>query len=328
MKMFLAIKRGAAISFGALLLAFPMAPGAAQTAPNATGSWSVVYSGTPLTPQRLDLRQEGPAIIGTFGDAGRIDGSQNSNNTNQYDIKWTASAGNGWGTIVFGPGYTSFHGQYGYPGKKPAATFVATRIYPTFSPVNGLWNINRTGGDAFVNGVVKFTQTNLSLVGTYNENQGQFSGTFPKGVHGLTGTWKDPRGSGWVTLEFAADSKSLSGSWGMNGDTQPRGTLVGEVNNTKLPVTTGKWNVTFTGQDTHKAELVFVQHGNSMVGSWKGGHIAGSFPAGSDTVRGTWQTPKASGPVTLTFSADNDSFSGTWGYPGKPSKGRVLGQRQ
>jgi hypothetical protein len=324
----ISLKRSFVLALSAIFVTLPTLPASAQSTPNAGGSWNVKYSGTPLTGQRLDLEQEGPAILGTFGSAGRIDGKENANNSQQYDLAWSGDSGrNGWGTMVFAPDYKTFHGQYGLPGKKPAGTFIATRIYPTFPPVSGLWNLSRSGGATFATSVVSLKQSGATVVGSFDAQKGSFSGTFPQGVHVVTGDWKHASGSGWLALEFAPDSKSVSGSWGMAGSTVPSGTLVGSVNTTPLPVTTGKWKVTLTGQAAHGMVLLFRQNGSSIVGTWQGGHISGTIPAGSDSVKGTWQTMKASGPLTLTFAANSKTFSGFWGYPGKPNKGRVLGER-
>jgi len=166
------------------------------------------------------------------------------------------------------------------------------------------------------------------VVGSYNNKSGQINGSFGQpGVNEMRGTWKDKRGSGWIDLAFSEDSKKVSGSWGNTGSSTARGNLVGSINTIVSPITTGLWKLTLTGQDTHDMKLRFQQEGQSIVATWEKGRITGTLPKGSYIMDGTWQTKAGYGPVTLTFDPSGNSFNGYWGYPGKPSRGRVLGQR-
>jgi hypothetical protein len=76
-----------------------------------------------------------------------------------------------------------------------------------------------------------FTATDLHLIrhgedviGVYGEN-GHISGKLVD--NRVDGTWKDPRGTGWLTLYLAADHKSFNGEWGYHGK-KPEGKLIGQ----------------------------------------------------------------------------------------------------
>jgi len=276
----------------------------------------------------MTLNQQGQTVVGSWSGNGSLHGNINANNSHQVDAKWDGPKGNGWATLIFGADWKSFSGQWGYPGKKPTGSFVAQRFYQSYPPVSNLWSFSRTGGETFVNGNVNLQQEGSTVVGSYSNKSGQISGSFSQpGVNEMTGTWKDKRGTGWIDLAFSADSKKLSGTWGMKGASTSRGSLVGSINTIVSPVVSGLWNVTLTGQDVHNVKLRFQQQGTSIIARWDKGQVTGTLPQGSYIVDGTWQTKKGSGPISMTFTPDGNDFSGFWGYPGKPSSGRVIGKR-
>ena len=300
----------------------------AQSPANANGQWTVTASGDSLTSPRMTMHQQGQTVLGSWGGTGTLNGKINGDNPQQVDANWNGPKGNGWATIIFSNDWKSFSGQWGFPGKKASGRFVAQRFYASYPPVTSLWAFSRTGGQTFVDGNVKLNQQGTTVVGSYNNNSGQISGTFSQpGVNEMSGTWKDKRGTGWLDLAFAANSEKLSGSWGFKGSSTASGSLVASVNTIVSPTVRGLWNVTFTGQDTHDVKLRFQQQGQSIIATFAKGRLTGTLPAGSYLMDGTWQTKIGSGPVTLTFTPEGNDFSGFWGFAGKPSSGRVLGKR-
>jgi hypothetical protein len=318
--------RNPARSLGALaaFLLFAPLPATPQEQPahNVTGTWLITSSGSPLTGSKLVLQQEGGAVVGSFRHDGTVNGTFNP--SQQLNGNWIAGGNNGWLTIWFTPDGAGFNGEWGNPGTRPSGTFVGRRFYPS---VTGLWNFKQTGGEAFVNGIVRLTEQGQTVVGSYWNGTGQWGGAFATGSHVLNGTWKDKRGDGWINLTFAIDSSDLNGTWGRQGSSQPLGRMVGSPNTMPPIDTAGRWDATVTGQKAHYFSMTFTQTGNSIVATWPNGHVSGTLPAGSHTVHGTWQTPKSSGVITITFAADGNSFHGTWGYLGKPASGRILGTR-
>jgi hypothetical protein len=311
---------GVAFLFAALLLPAVVR---AQPSVNVTGTWAMTYSGSPLTSRTLVLQQQGTGLIGSFGHGGTISGSFDP--PLQLNGNWNLNGDSGWITLWFAADGTGFHGQWGSPGRKPDGTFIGRRVYP---PVSGLWNFKRTGGDAFFNGIVALTEQGETVVGSYSDGTGQWSGTFRPGTHLLLGTWRDKRGDGWIDLNFALDSRSLNGTWGVGarGSAQS-GSLVGSPNTTPPLQAAGNWDVTLTGQTAHYFRMKITQTGRSLLATWPGGHVTATVERGSRTLHGTWQTPSSSGVVSLIFTPDNNGFAGTWGWAGKPPTGRVIGAR-
>ena len=307
--------------------AFAVLSTAALAETNATGKWNINAASGQSLAGRITLNQQGQTVVGNWPN-GSLHGNINAENSHQVDAKWDSPKGNGWATIIFGNDWKTFSGQWGYPGKKPTGSFVAQRFYQSYPPVSNLWSVNRTGGEVFVNGNVNLQQQGTTVIGNYSNKTGQINGAFnTPGVNEMQGTWKDKRGSGWIDLAFSEDSKKFSGSWGNSGSSTARGNLVGTINTIVSPITTGKWKITLTGQDTHSMTVQFKQEGQSIIATWEKGRITGTLPQGSYILDGTWQTKAGYGPVELTFDPGGNSFNGFWGYPGKPSRGRVLGQR-
>ncbi len=222
------MKTKTALTFGAITSACVLIlvgiVGAQPVATSATGTWNVTYSTRPMSPSKMVLHQEGQTLIGTYGNGFNLNGHMNANNPQQFDATWTDLSGGGWATLIFSPDWKTFNGRWGYPGKQPAGTFVASRVYL-------------------------------------------------------------------------------------------------QIN------TTGLWDVTLTGQATHKARLKFSQTGTSFVGTWPNGHLTGTIPPGEIEVHGSWQTRKNSGPITMTFTSDGQQFEGVWGYTNRPRAGRVFGKK-
>jgi hypothetical protein len=322
------IYRASATVCGVVLSAFVLLGGLAQAQPatgSASGQWTVTNASGDALTARMKLDQEGQVVVGTWP-SGSLHGNINATNPHQVDAKWNGPRGDGWATLIFSDDWKSFSGEWGFPGRKATGNFVAKRFYQSYPPVSHLWSVNRTGGEAFTTGNVKLQQTGTTVVGSYG-NDGQITGSFSApGVNEMKGTWKDPRGSGWIDLTFDADSKSASGVWGMRGSSNPSGSLVAAVNTIVTPSTAGLWQITFTGQDVHNVKVRFEQRGQSILGKWDDGHFTGTLPQGTYTMKGQWQTKAGSGPLTLTFDSSGNSVTGEWGYPGKP-RGRVFGNR-
>lgn len=194
---------------------------------------------------------------------------------------------------------------------------------PAATSATGTWSI-RYSGAAIMPQKVVLHQEGQTVVGTYGDGfqlRGNINNENPLQVDA---TWDGPREHGWATLIFSPDWKTFSGRYGLPAR-QPTGTFVAERTYIQIN-TTGFWDVTLTGQATHRARLKFTQNGSGFVGTWPNGHLTGSLPPGTIEVNGTWQTKKNSGPIRLTFTSDGKSFSGVWGYPGRV-KGRVFGKR-
>lgn len=316
----------------AAIASFVLSTVAAGAQPeNAGGNWHVISTtGGPLVSRTLVLQQAGSTVIGTLGTRIHLQGKRNEEHSHQIDIYWKSSTGEGWATLIFDNAWSSLEGRWGNPGRKPSGTFIGWRIYPTYPPVTGLWNFRATGGERLVSGIAHLEQQGAAVIGSFSNGTGQISGTFPRGVHTLSGIIKGRGGrSGWVRIEFSSDSRALSGVWGTGAPGGPAtGMFVATYNTTKPVVTAGLWDVQLTGLETHSVKVTFRQSGNSIIATWPRGHIGGTIPAGSLQMTGTWQTKISSGLITITFSPDGSKFSGTWGYPGRPAKGRVLGVKQ
>ena len=315
---------------GLLMLAFAAAPAlvTAQGTVNLNGAWNVTYSGQPLSANKMVLQQQGATVIGSFGTAGRIQGKLNATSGN-VDLAWFNGDREGWATIVPGADGKSFNGQWGLPGKKPSGTFIASKVFPTFPPVTGIWRLNTAGGAAVpFAGVVKLQQQGSTVVGSFGPT-GQLAGTFKEGSHQLDGTWKGVAGlaGGWVTLDFLPDNTHVQGAWGRQGETEPAGRIVGGVNTFVSPITTGLWTVRTTGSKFSMGNLRLHQQGETVVGTFgTKGRMTGTIREGSDKLIGTWHAPAGSGPFVLRFTKDGMGFDGALTKNGA-TFGRVIGKR-
>src|SRR5579872_6409854 len=71
-----------------------------------------------------------------------------------------------------------------------------------------------TSGEYFTSTDLHLIRHGQDLIGVYGEN-GHISGKLVD--NRVDATWKDPRGTGWLTLHLAADHKSFNGEWGYHG---------------------------------------------------------------------------------------------------------------
>ena len=228
-------------------------------------------------------------------------------------------------TLVFTEGGNGRSGDWGFGGRKPSGHLVATRIMAQFPPVTGRWDVRVTGGPAFLTRVFTLHQQGQTVVGNAGPGS-QVGGTIAQNSNNFSGTWKNSRGHGWLKLEFAADSHSFQGSWGLSSDTDARGNIVGTINTKPQLWYRGLWFATYGGKAFANGDLTFKQEGQTAIGSYTGGHLQGTLPLGSDTLTATWHDARGSGPVVLHFAADGKSFQGTWMLHGK-TVGRIIGKR-
>jgi hypothetical protein len=208
-----------------------------------------------------------------------------------------------------------------------ASAFGSAQAQKTPHSATGTWTLRYAGNPMSASQIVMHQQGQI-VVGTYGAGytlRGEINKDNPLQVDA---TWQDSTNNtnGWATLIFSSDWMTLSGKWGAPGR-QPEGTFVGKRYFAQIN-TTGTWNVTLVGLESHDVILTFSQTGSSFIAKWPNGHITGTLPAGAKSVHGTWQTKTGSGPIDLTFNKDGTSFTGTWGYNGKAPSGRVQGTKQ
>ena len=128
----------------------------------------------------------------------------------------------------------------GHPGRKPSGRFTATRLVPAYPIVTGLYNVNVHGGAEFASRRVKLHQLGQTVVGNFGQGT-QLGGTIAPASSTMNGTWKGPRGDGWVKLQFTPDGRGFAGDWGLANDAQPRGHITGTVVNTTQLWVRGLW---------------------------------------------------------------------------------------
>jgi hypothetical protein len=306
------------------VLALTFTPGGAgaQTAPNVTGNWSVSPSGEALANGTVRLRQDGSALTGAYGQTGRIEGKFEPG-TLQVDATWSDARGSGWMTIVFAADGRRFSGEWGRPGSRPSGHFDAVRAaYPS---VSGFYNVNVTGSGEFTARRINLHQLSLDVVGNYGPGT-QLSGTMATDANDFTGTWKSSGSNGWIKLQFADDSKSFQGTWGLVPGTEPAGQITGSVVNTAELGVRGLWQIASSGAAFGGAVLKLDQNGQTVTGSFKNGRLQGMLPRGSRSLYGTWTDPRGTGVVELKFSSDGMSFRGTWTRKNK-NGGSIIGRR-
>ncbi len=292
----------------------------AQSGVNAAGNWTVTASGEILATGRVRIEQQDTTIAGTYGSTGRIDGKFEPG-TLQVDANWHDARGSGWMTIVFAADGSGFSGEWGRPGSKPSGRFVASRaVYP---PVTGSYYL--TGGPQFGSRQVKLHQLGLTVVGNFGPGT-ELDGTMAADANNLNGTWKGPSGNGWIKLQFADDSKGFEGSWGLSSDAQPQGNITGSVVNHAQLWVRGLWQTASSGEALAASPFKLEQEGQTVIGSYKGGHFQGTLPRGSVVLVGRWRDASRSGDVTLKFASDGKSFQGSWTIQGK-SGGSIVGKR-
>jgi hypothetical protein len=306
-------------------LAFLSSGAQAQNSVNATGNWNVTTSGEIFATGALRLEQTGSTVVGSYGQSGRIDGTLQPG-TRQVDAKWNDSRGSGWMTIIFTADGNGFSGDWGYPGSKPSGRFVASRLLPVYPPVTGNFKVSVTGGPEFSSRSLNLHQLGQTVVGNFGPGT-QLGGTIAPGGNYFTGTWKGPSGDGWIKLQFTADSKAFQGEWGLTSDTQSHGSIVGStINHTQLWVR-GLWDIASSGGAFAGGALKLQQEGQTVIGSYKDGHLQGTLPRGSGVLTGRWRDPRGTGDLVFTFASDGKSFQGTWTVKGKSGGGRIIGKR-
>lgn len=293
-----------------------------QNTVNATGNWNVTASGQVFATGTLRLQQVGSTVVGGYGQNGRIDGKFEPG-TLQVDANWSDSRGSGWMTIIFTADGNRFSGEWGRPGSKPSGHFTASRsVYPI---VTGRYHVNVTGGTEFTTRLVTLRQLSLDVVGNYGPGT-QLNGTMALDSNTLTGTWRGPSGTGWIKLQFADDSKSFEGTWGIASDTEPSGHFAGTIVNTAQVWVRGLWNVASSGAAFTTNVLKLQQEGQTIIGSYSGGRLQGTLPRGSLVLTGTWRDSHGTGILVFRFSSDGKSFQGTWVAKGRGS-GSIIGKR-
>jgi hypothetical protein len=319
--------RSFAVSLGvAMIVTFGGAVVMAQSDVNATGNWSVTPTGEALATGTVRLEQDGETIVGSFGQSGRIDGKVQPG-TRQINANWTDARGSGWMTIIFAADGGKFSGDWGRPGSKPSGSFVAVRsAYPR---VTGVYNIHTTGGTDFTSRQISLNQLGLDVVGNYGPGT-QLNGTMTTDANTLSGTWKGASGNGWIKLQFANDSKSFQGSWGLAPGTEASGQFAGSststVQHTGQLGVKGIWHIASSGTAFSSDVLQLEQAGHKVTGSYKGGHLEGTISGGSRYLSGTWRDARGSGLFSISFASDGMSFHGTWTSKNN-NTGSIIGKR-
>lgn len=294
----------------------------AQSAVDTTGNWTVSTSGEALANGTLKLEQHDSTIVGSYGPSGTVQGKFQPG-TLQVNATWNDARGAGWMTIVFASDGRRLSGEWGRPGSKPSGYFTAVRfVYPS---VSGLYNVSVAGGPEFTSRRISLHQLALDVVGNFGPGT-QLSGTMASETNALNGTWKGPGGSGWIKLQFADDSKTFQGSWGVADGTEPSGHIEGTVVDTTQLSVKGLWQIASSGSALAGNVIKLDQRGQTVTGSYKDGHLQGMLPRGSHSLSGTWKDPHGTGVIVLTFGSDGMTFHGTWTAKGKYG-GTIIGKR-
>lgn len=333
-----------AAAAAAVIFTFALHAGAvlAQPTNDVTGRWRVTTSGDTFASSSLRIEQAGGGVSGSYGPNGRIDGTFKPG-TLQVDGNWSDARGTGWMTIVFTGDGEHFSGEWGYPGRKPSGTFVAMRLPPAFPALRGHYYVSVSGGQEFPAArrmvVHELGQSVVGNFGPYTELHGTLAQDPGNLVETFTGSWKGPVGQGWLRLQFTPDSKSFHGDWGVNGDSQARGQIVGDSmlqrafqHRAPAPVQSaqvwvhGLWSTASSSSAFPVGKLTFRQDGRTVFGMYKGGHLEGTLPPGSSVLTARWRGNRGTGNIVLTFALDGKTFQGTWTEHGDRS-GSIIGSR-
>lgn len=303
---------------------------AAQSAANAAGRWTMTPNGEALTNSTLKLEQDGLAVTGSYGQTGKIEGKFEPG-SRQIDANWMDARGTGWMTIVLDADGNRFTGEWGRPGSRPSGYFTAVRdLHPT---VTGVYNIHTTSGEDFTSRQISLHQLGLDVVGNYGPGT-QLNGAMALDANTLNGTWKGASGSGWIKLQFADDSRSFQGSWGLAPGTEASGEFAGSTGGSYYNTAAhsgelgvrGLWHIASSGSAFTADKLQLDQRGQTVTGSFAGGHLEGTIPPGSHSLSGSWRDSHESGIFTLRFASDGMSFKGTWTTKHN-NTGSVIGKR-
>lgn len=187
----------------------------------------------------------------------------------------------------------------------------------------GNWSVTSTG-ETFATGTVKLAQEGTAVAGTYGQG-GSIEGKFQPGTLQVNANWSDPRGTGWMTIIFAADGSRFSGEWGRPGS-KPSGHFV--ATRSVYPNVTGLYNVTVTGGPEFTSRRISLhQLALDVVGNFAPGtQLSGTMASDANVLTGTWKGPNANGWIKLHFADDSKSFQGTWGLsPGAEASGQIAG---
>ena len=196
---------------------------------------------------------------------------------------------------------------------------------PVYPVVTGLYNISVSGGQELAARHLKLHQLGQNVVGNFGPGT-QLSGTMAPDADTMTGTWQGQHGSGWIKLRFASDSRSFQGEWGVGSEAQPRGHISGSMVNMAQLWVKGLWQTASSSTDLSGGSLTLEQNGQTIVGTFKGGHLQGALPRGSSVMTGRWRGSRGTGTIVLTFASDGNSFQGTWTLGTAPG-GRIVGKR-
>ena len=189
---------------------------------SATGTWSIRYSGSPMSPAELVLHQQGQVVLGSYGNGFTLHGNINKDNPHQVDATWQDASGSGWATLIFDADWKTLSGRWGDPGKQPKGSFVASRVYNQIN-TTGKWNVTLTGMQVHT-AVLMFNQTGSTFIGTWPN--GHLTGVLPPGEIEVRGHWQTKKLSGPIDITFTSDGTKFEGTWGYPGKA-PKGRIVG-----------------------------------------------------------------------------------------------------
>ncbi len=205
-----------------------------------------------------------------------------------------------------------------------ALTFTAsTATAQNAVNATGNWSVTPSG-ESLANGTVRLRQDGLAITGAYGQT-GRIEGKFEPGTLQVDGNWSDTRGSGWMTIVFAADGRRFSGEWGRPGS-RPSGHFEGV--RAAYPSVSGLFYVNVTGSGEFTARRISLhQLALDVVGNYgPGTQVSGSMATDANSFAGTWKSPSSNGWIKLQFADDSKSFQGTWGLvPGTEPAGQITG---
>jgi hypothetical protein len=173
----------------------------------------------------------------------------------------------------------------------------------------GNWNVTASG-EIFATGIVRLAQQGPSVTGSYGQN-GRIEGKFQTGSLQVDASWSDSRGSGWMTMVFAANGNGFSGEWGRPGS-QPSGHFV--ATRSLHPLVAGRYQVNDAPEPGARV-MTLHQLGLGVVGNFGSGtQLNGTMAPDSNNLTGTWKGSSGHGWINLRFADDSRSFEGEWGF--------------
>jgi hypothetical protein len=87
----------------------------------------------------------------------------------------------------------------------------------------------------------------------------------------------------------------------------------------------GLWDTASSSTQFSMGKLKLQQSGQTVTGSFKGGHLYGKLPRGSSMLSGRWRNARRDGNIVVTFSSDGRTFQGTWSFD--DTSGSIIGRR-